>query len=380
MGKEKERFKNMKVLFVASIYRHLTAFHIPYIEYFQSKGYEVWASGMGKEDRMILEEYGVSCIDIPFSRSPLNSGNINAYKTLKKLFRTEQFELVHVHTPVAALLTRAAFRSSKQGKIIYTAHGFHFFEGAPKQNWLIYYSVEKLAARWTDHLITINEEDYQNAHKLLPVNKISYVHGVGVELVSVSLKLEEKISLRQELGLRDYSVVIACIAELNNNKNHQFLLRNWSVLKELCPDLELLLIGTGEKEVELKEFVKIERLSDVHFLGFRRDVPNLLKISDIVTLLSHREGLPKSIMEAMAEGIPCVVTNTRGLRDLVRSNENGFVINHNDDKYLIEAFSKLSKLPGLRKEMGQRATELIKPYLIDNVLPEYKEIYDEILK
>lgn len=370
----------MKILFVASVYRHLIAFHIPYLKYFLSKGFEVWAAGTEDEEKLILEELGVKCVDIPFSRSPLNFQNVKSYIALKRLFNTEMFDLIHVHTPVAALLTRAAFRKTKHGQIIYTAHGFHFFKGAPKQNWVIYYTVEKLAAKWTDHLITINEEDFNNAHKLLSVDKISYVHGVGVEFANECFDEHERVALKELLGLPIDSIVISYVAELNLNKNHQFLLRNWKKLKQQNPKLELLIIGYGEKETELKEYVKQERLFGVHFLGFRKDVPRLLQITDIVTLLSQREGLPKSIMEAMVANIPCVVTNTRGLRDLIKSNENGFVVNHEDDQALVTAFTVLAREEPLRKQMGQKAKQSVEPYLLDEVLQEYKAIYERLLK
>lgn len=370
----------MKILFIASVYRHLTAFHIPYIQYFQKHGYEVYAAGTGEENRKNLEKINVKCIDIPFSRNPFNYKNMVAYKRLQQLFVKEQFDLVHVHTPIAALLTRAAFRKNKQGKIIYTAHGFHFFAGAPKLNWLIYYPAEKLAAKWTDHLITINEEDFKNAQKLLQKEKVSLVHGVGVELSEHSLEEEEKQQLRATFGLAHDVVVIAYIAELNDNKNHQFLLRNWRQLKLNNPKIELLIIGNGDKESELKHFVAKEQLSGIHFLGFREDVPELLQITDIVSLLSLREGLPKSIMEAMVNNIPCVVTNTRGLKDLIKSNENGFVVNHGDDQALVSAFTLLIKEGTLRIQMGQKAKQSVEPYLLDKVLQEYISIYECLLK
>lgn len=369
-----------KILFVASVYRHLTAFHIPYIQYFQRNGYEVYA-GAGKDMKVReeLEALNVHCIDIAFSRSPMSKDNIAAYKQLKKLFSEMTFELVHVHTPVAALLTRRAFQVAKHGKIVYTAHGFHFFDGAPKQNWLIYYTAEKIAAKWTDHLITINKEDYVNAQKLLPNDQISYVHGVGVEFDAVRLSGVEKANLRQEIGLTEEHVMIAFVAELNANKNHQFLLRNWSNLKERYPQAALCVIGIGELEQQLKEFVETENLQDVHFLGYRRDVPSLLQVSDIVTLMSHREGLPKSIMEAMVEGLPCVVTNTRGLRDLISDGNNGYVVNHGDGDALVNAFGQLVKSKELRETMGEQAQELVQPFLLENVLMEYVEIYEKLL-
>ncbi|MEK4424093.1 glycosyltransferase family 4 protein [Solibacillus sp. FSL K6-1523] len=370
----------MKIIFIASVYRHLASFHIPYIQYFQSQGYEVWVAGTGSEDREKLQQLNVKCVDIPFSRSPLSSQNILAFRALKRLFREEYFDLVHVHTPIAALLSRAAFRNVKHGKIVYTAHGFHFFGGAPKQNWLIYYTAEKIAAKWTDHLITINDEDFKNAQKLLPMDKVSYVHGVGVEFAMEDLTQLEKVEMRAQLGLPDDAVTISYIAEFNHNKNHQFLLRNWRQLKKANPNLELLLIGTGEIEYELQDFVAKEQLVGIHFLGYRHDVLKLLQISDIVTLLSHREGLPKSIMEAMAANIPCVVTNTRGLRDLIRTNENGFVVNHKDDQALMTAFTKLAQSEQLREQMGKRAKQLVEPFVLDKVLLEYVTIYKKLLR
>ncbi|WP_342559439.1 glycosyltransferase family 4 protein [Metasolibacillus sp. FSL K6-0083] len=373
----------MKILFVASVYRHLTAFHIPYIQYFQQLGYKVYAAGAGEDEQNLekqnLEKLNVTCIDIPFSRGPLSLQNIIAYRKLQQLFVQERFDLVHVHTPVAALLTRGAFRKSRHGKIVYTAHGFHFYKGAPKQNWLIYYPAEKIAAKWTDHLITINEEDFHNAQKLLPKDKVSFVHGVGVEFAETQFSKEQQQQLRRQLGLADDAITVAYVAELNDNKNHQFLLNNWRKIKDHTPQFELLIIGSGDKEEQLKDYVKNEELKDIHFLGYRRDVPKLLQITDIVALLSHREGLPKSIMEAMAAEIPCVVTNTRGLRDLVKSNESGFVVNNGDNGQLVTAFYELSG-KSARELMGMRAKDLVEPFLLNNVLEEYAVIYNQLVK
>ncbi|MBD8037773.1 glycosyltransferase family 4 protein [Solibacillus sp. A46] len=367
----------MKVLFVASVYRHLTSFHVPYMNYFQEKGYEVWAVGNG-DDKEILESNNIKCIDIPFSRNPINISNISAYNLLKKTFQEQHFDLIHVHTPVAAVITRLAFKDSGFGKLIYTAHGFHFFKGAPLKNWLIYYPIEKFAAKWTDHLITINKEDYINAKKLLPIEKVSLVHGVGVEGSNGSISSEKRLELLRSMNIKPDAIIISYIAELNDNKNHQFLLKNWEVIKKINPLYELLIIGTGEKNKELKKIVLEEKLKDIHFLGYRRDVNELLKITDIVTLLSKREGLPKSIMEAMVNGKPCVVSNTRGLRDLVKSNKNGFIVDLNDDSQLVNAFSSLADA-NLRAKMGFLGQELIQPFIKESVLKEYIEIYSKQL-
>ncbi|MEK4083023.1 glycosyltransferase family 4 protein [Psychrobacillus sp. FSL K6-1415] len=372
----------MKVLFIASVYRHLTAFHIPYMKYLQRMGYEVYAAAASDELRKNdLLNMGFICIDVPFTRGPFSKDNLEAYRNLKSLFQQESFNLVHVHTPVAALLTRMAFRRSTSGKVIYTAHGFHFYKGAPLLNWLTYYPLERLAALWTDHLITINEEDYKRALKMgFSENSVHYVHGVGVDPIENRSNEEDKKVLKLKLGISEEATVISYIAEINQNKNHIFLLRNWKIIKERSPCASLLLIGDGELRTEIEKYIQEHSLKDIHMLGFRNDVAELLGITDIVSLLSHREGLPKSIMEAMAASIPCIVSDTRGLRDLIISNKSGFIIPHEKDELLVDSFVSLLNNKKLRKKMGLTAYSTVQPYRIENVLKEYNEIYDDVLR
>lgn len=351
--------------------------------WFQDQGYEMHAIGNDSlGGKQLLEEMGVICHDIDFERSPFSKKSVYALKQLKELFASHYFEVIHVHTPTAAFLTRYAAKSARQGKVVYTAHGFHFFKGASKKNWLAFYPAEKLAAKWTDALIVMNQEDFISGQKLgfKKNENLFFVNGVGVEITAQLLTTHEKQSLREQLGISEQSVVMSCVAELNHNKNHQFLLKNWKRLKQECPQLELLIIGVGDIEQELKSYVTTEQLAGIHFLGFRQDVPTLLQVSDIVTLLSHREGLPKSIMEAMEAGLPCVVTNTRGLRDLIRSNDNGFVVNHGDNEALITAVAQLAQSEQLREQMGQRAKQLVEPFLLREVLQAYVTIYKKMLK
>lgn len=372
----------VKVLFIASVYRHLTAFHIPYMQYLQSKGYEVWAAGsMDIKIKQDLIDHGFVCVDISFSRSPLNKGNVKAYRELEKLFTERGFELVHVHTPVAALLTRMAFRHSKSGEIMYTAHGFHFYKGAPLLNWLIYYPLERLAKRWTDVLITINNEDHERALKMgFTEGSVRYVHGVGVEPANMEMTEEEKESLKSSLEIADDAVVISYIAEINQNKNHSFLLKNWKEIKKKSPTAVLLLIGDGDMKGELERLTVDKQLKDIQLLGFRNDVNELLQITDIVSLLSHREGLPKSIMEAMAASIPCVVSDTRGLRDLISNDRSGYVVPHGDDISLVESLVSLLNDKEKRGRMGAAAFQEVEPYRLENVLQEYITIYDDVLR
>jgi len=369
-----------KVLFSATVFSHLAAFHKPFIKLLQDKGYEVHAAANPdhgcKEE---IEEMGVVCWDIPFSRSPYDRSNFQTVKELKRLFHTHRFDLIHVHTPVASFLVRYMAKQCGQGPVLYTAHGFHFYRGAPIQNWLIYYTAEKLAERWTDGLIVINQEDYQNGKRLgFTENKsLFYAHGVGVSLEQYCVNGNDNI--REQLGIKSNDVVITFIAELNRNKNHLFLLKNWKNILQHAPNVHCLIVGKGENEEALKRYVEQNGLQHIHFLGFRHDIPIILLESDIVTLLSFREGLPRCVMEAMASKKPLVVTNIRGSRDLVQHGVNGFVVDLKDDCALTDSFIKLISDPILRQQMGHASFERIQPYRLENVLAEMENIYSRYL-
>lgn len=368
-----------KVLFAATVYSHLAAFHKPFIELLQRKGYEVHAAANPDHGRKEeIEEMGVVCWDVPFSRSPYHSDNFKAIKELSQLFRNYYFDLIHVHTPVASFLVRYMAKKCKQGAVLYTAHGFHFYEGAPIQNWLIYYTAEKIASRWTDGLIVMNEEDYKNGKRLgfKENQSLFFMHGVGISLGQYNNgNAHDDSYVREQLDIGENDIVISYIAELNDNKNHMFLLKNWNTLLQYHPNVHCLLIGTGENEQKLKTYAKEQNLKNIHFLGYRSDIPKILSQTDIVALLSYREGLPRCIMEAMASGKPLIVTNIRGSRDLVKHSVNGFVVNIDDDQSLIEYFAKLINNKNLRKKMGQASLKEIQPYDLKYVLSEMEKIY-----
>ncbi|GKW45322.1 glycosyltransferase family 4 protein [Planococcus sp. NCCP-2050] len=372
----------MRVLFVASIYRHLEFFHIPFMLLLKSKGYEVYAAAASDTfSRKELLKHGIPCYDIPFARSPLNAQNLKALRELKTLIKEEDFDLIHVHTPVASLLTRFAYKKYGNGKIIYTAHGFHFYKGAPLLNWLLYYPAEKSVVKWTDALITINNEDYNRALNMgYKKENVYLVHGVGVEQNSLDEEVFDKKLYKQNLGLKENDLIISYIAEINENKNHRYLIGNWNKIKLKVPNSVLLIIGDGVLKEELEKKILAEEIEGIIFLGQRNDVNKLLQITDILSLLSYREGLPKSIMEAMINKVPCIVSNTRGLRDLIIHNENGYVVNQNKNEELVNAFIKLLKDENTRRTMGEKSKEFIQPYLLKNVLEEYEEIYDEVLR
>jgi len=352
------------------------------MKYFQSIGAEVYAiaNNEDQEQKKSLESMGIICLEVPFERNPIKLDNIRAYNELRKIKKSIHFDLIHTHTPVVSFLVRLAYRRNKNTKVIYTSHGFHFYKGAAKLNWLIFFSIEKLAVKWTDHIITINKEDFNNAKKLgFKEQSISYLHGVGVDRVNVPVPNFRKQQLINEFSIKENEIIITCVAELNHNKNQMFLLENWKLIKEQCSEAKLLIVGTGSEAENYKRYVDSRSLEDIVFLGFRDDVMDILHISHIITLLSKREGLGKCILEGMIVGLPCVVTNTRGPRDLVIDGINGYIVNLDDRQKLVERFVNLIKNEHLRSELGFESSKKVREYLLENVIEEYKDLYQKIL-
>lgn len=369
-----------KVLFVATVYTHLAAFHMPFMRLLQDWGCEVHAAASPAEGcREKVEAAGVACWDIPFVRSPVSPKNLMACCKLETLLTRERFGLIHVHTPVAAWLGRLVAKRTGQGPVLYTAHGFHFYTGAPWPYWLLYYPLERVAARWTGGLVVMNGEDYEAARRMgfVPGKNLFYVHGVGVDIETYGgAALLPKADLQLPVGTR----VVLCVAEFTANKNHLFLLQAWQQVAEKVPEAVLLLVGDGPLCHRVARRVRDIRLEhSVRLLGIRSDVPNLLALAEVVTLASRREGLPRVLMEAMAAGKPIVATDVRGNRDLVRHGVNGFLVPLGDPGALARHLVLLLKDPALAQEMGERGRKMIRPYALENVLKEMAEIYRRFL-
>lgn len=357
----------------------------------QSKGCEVHAYAESGPERSRLEECGVVCQDIPISRSPFRMGNIKALSLLTASFREEGFRLVHVHTPVASILGRIAARRAGVPCTIYTAHGFHFFKGAPITNWMIYYPLERLMARLTHILITINDEDWKRASNFPVRDKVIYVKGVGINIGSYSegrrISPEERSNLRkQKLGLSDNEegqrpFVVLCIAELNANKNQRQLIKAIGLLARQGEKVHLALAGSGPSELDLRELASslgVER--QVHWMGHRSDIPQLLETADVAALVSHREGLPRSVMEAMAAGKPIIGTQIRGLRDLVEDGKTGLLVPVGDPESTAQAILQLKNQPELVSKMGEAGRARIQKFSLSEVLPDMEEIYSGALQ
>lgn len=373
----KKKFSNKKIAFIATVYRHLEAFHLPFINLFQNKGYEVHAYAAFDFGKSKLEKNGVICHDVCFSRNPFSPRNSTALYKLYSSLKKEQYLLIHVHTPVASVIGRIAAKLAGIKHVIYTAHGFHFYSGAPLINWAIYYPIERFLAKWTDYLITINQEDYDRAKRFKVREKVLLVPGVGVntdEFASFNnLQLSET---RKNLNLTEKDFVILYVAELVPNKNHKQIIDAIEILSSQLPTLKVLIAGSGILENDLKEMVKKKGLERFFiFLGFRRDIPQLMNICDLVVLLSKREGLPKCLMEALAAGKPILATDIRGNRDLVKHEYNGFLVPLGDYKTTANYILKLLNNSELGRTMGKRGKELSKKYQIESVSKYMEQVY-----
>lgn len=266
----------------------------------------------------LYHELGCNIFQVDFSRSPLNKGNLKAFKQLKKLVSENHYDIVHCHTPVAGTITRLACRENRKGglKVIYTAHGFHFYKGAPLKNWLLYYPIEKFCSRFTDVLITINHEDFELAKKKMKAKRIEYVPGVGVDVDKFANTVVDRAAKRRELGIPEDAFLLLSVGELNENKNHQIVIRALAELKN--PNIHYMIAGKGPlKDYLLDLAQKLGVENQFQLLGQRSDVAELYKIADLFILPSMREGLNVSTIEAKSSGLAVICSNIRGNTDIV---------------------------------------------------------------
>lgn len=365
-----------KVLFVATVDQHILAFHIPYIEWFKNNGYEVHVASNGNESLPHVDKKH----NILFERSPFRTNNIKAYKELKELIKTNNYRLVHCHTPIGGALTRLASLSARKNglKVIYTAHGFHFYKGAPFMNWLVYYPIEKSLSRYTDVLITINQEDYDAAVKgKFKSKQIVLVNGVGINLEKFQPQTEvKKLALREQYGYASDDFILIYAGELSYRKHQDLLIDVAGKLKDKIPNLKILLAGSGDFKGQYNNQIKkLGVQNQVELLGFRKDIDNLMNLADVAVSASRQEGLPVNVMEAMATGLPLVVTDCRGNRDLVINNENGYVVGIQDVDLFADSIELLYRSEESRDKFSKQNLIDIGNYGIDKILDEMKNIY-----
>lgn len=385
-----------KVLLVTTVSGFVPQFEMNNVRLLQDMGYEVhYATNLKTPsygtDNSRLEGTGIICHQIDFERSPYTLKNLQVYRQLKLLMEKNNFSLVHCHTPMGGAMARLAAHMTHTKPVIYTAHGFHFYKGAPFKNWLIYFSMERFFSRWTDVQICINQEDYQRAVKYFHAKKVVYLSGVGIPLAQFENRfssqngeqreeqeLREQIQKdKKELSIPDNKTILLSVGELIPRKNHALLLR--ALAKTKNRDFVYLICGHGELEGELKALTqKLHLEKQVFFMGYQTDIAKFYRMADAFLFPSLQEGLPMAMMEAMAAGLPILASDIRGNHDLLAHDTAALLSSKKEEAWTAALDKWMMHFDVLRKRQNNR--QHIEPYDSHFVTEKMAHIYKEVLR
>lgn len=378
-----------RVLMLASVASMIDQFNMPNIALLRKLGYEVdvacnFIEGNTCSDERVaelkqkLQDMHVRCYQIDFARNIKHMGqNMRALRQVEGLMKQNGYAFCHCHSPIGGVVARIAGHRTRT-KVIYTAHGFHFYQGAPVMNWLVYYPVEKMLSRWTDVLITINHEDYKLAKKKFKMKKLTYVPGIGIDTQREGLSQKEKEEKRKELGIPQDAFLITNAAEFTPNKNQKTVIEAIEQLHN--PNIYFVMCGIGEKKAELEQYVKEHGLEEhIRFVGFRNDLHEILQTSDCFVLSSFREGLSVALMEAMAEGLPVVCGRIRGNVDLIKDGKGGILVSPENKEDYEAAFRKLYEMKQKEfqkfENIGLNNRNKVEAFSKETVDPIMKKVY-----
>lgn len=365
-----------KVLIVSTVSRQFYLFEQGNIEVLKSLGYEVHGAANYSDANERLDELDIVRHHFDIQRSPFSLKNIKAFKQLKNIIISENFDAVHCHSPMGGMIARIASKAVGVPTVIYTAHGFHFYRGAPLINWMLYYPVENFLSRYTDVLITINQEDYARAQGF-KAEEVVHIPGIGVDTKKFRNSVISRDKKRKELGLSNETVVLLSIGEMIKRKNHETALR--ALAKLDIHNYVYLICGIGELESSLKDLTKTLGIENkVRFLGFRNDIAEICLASDVFVFPSYQEGLPVSVMESMAAGLPIICSAIRGNTDLVENGKGGYLLEPNDIEGFKVSLEKIIKDTELREAMGKKNYEQINNYSKDVIKEKMLNIYKRI--
>ena len=389
-----------KVLIVASVASMIDQFNIPNIDILLSLGYEVdvatnFLRGSTCSDEKIksllnlLDLKGVDCYQVDFDRNITNIKSIS--KSIKQIDKivlgksetinsnrhnsNSEYLFIHSHSPIGGVIARIIARKHHL-KNIYTAHGFHFFTGAPLKNWILYYPVERFLSHFTDVLITINQEDFNRAKSHFHAKETIYIPGIGVDTKKFCKCAVSKDQKRNELGIPSNTFVLLSVGELQKRKNQQLILE---ALKKIQNDkIIYLCVGKGEEEDNYKKFVDDNKLINVRFLGFRSDINELCIAADCFVHPSIREGLGIAPLEAMASGLPLISSYINGIRDYTSNRVTGFCIDPNSIDEMIDAINNMYLDESFRKECGENNKKIVKKFDLENTNAIMYELYKKM--
>lgn len=326
-----------KILLVATVQSHICQFHRALVEMLRETDRNVEIHVAARNNLMekngLKLDFADKVFDVPFDRSPFSSKNIGAYRVLKKIISDGSYDIIHCNTPVGGILARSAAKKYRKNgtKVFYTAHGFHFYKGAPKKNWIIYYPIEKIFSRYTDILITINEEDYALAKSKFKC-RVEHIHGVGVDQrrygVMSDADAEDK---KKKMGYCENERLVLTVGELLPNKNHLMAIRAMKEVVKKVPNAVLLIAGNGSERTMLEQEIEDLKLNkSVRLLGYCTNLEDYQQICELSLACSIREGLGLNVIESMMSGNPVVATHNRGHNELIEDNKNGFLVNPGD--------------------------------------------------
>ena len=369
-----------KVLFVATVVRtHINEFHLPYIKKFHELGWQVDVAAKNDfipEDTLVIP-YCDNFYDIDFYRNPLSIHNYLAYYKLHSLLQEQCYDLLICNTPVGGVLSRLAARNISGIKVVYIAHGFHFFKGNIWYKNVIFHTIENYVAKYTDCLLTINQEDYEAASKftLRTKDNVHLINSIGCKLDRF-YKGKDKRQIRQKNNIKENAFVVVNVAELIKRKNYPVALKAFA--KADIPDSIFMIIGSGADEDKLKKMANKLGIDErVSFMGYRNDVPDLLRAADVLLFPSRHEGLGMAIVEAMAAGLPVLVSDIRGPRDCIVKGKSGFAYNPNDVNGFANGLQCIYKMSDDEKQKIRTFNqEHSKKFSIDDVLTHVFGIYE----
>lgn len=382
--------KKKKALVIASVASMLDNFNRSNIDVLLSLGYRVViaANFHTKEDTNSqdkIDEFseemrvkGVECVHIDFSRRIRNiSLQVKSIRQVRELLE-RQFNLVHCHSPICSVIVRKEaqkYRKKYETKVVYTAHGFHFFTGAPLKNWLVYYPIEKIMSKYTDVLITINQEDFKRATEKFHAIKTIHIPGIGIDTRKFKKRESKRELIRNEIGIKADDIVLLSVGELNSNKNHEIVIR---ALSKLPDNIVYIVAGIGILESYLRDVATTVGVQDrVRLIGFRKDMSYIYNAADIFVFPSFREGLSVSLMEAMASGLPVACSKIRGNVDLIDEGKGGFCFDPFSLDSVVDIIKKV-----LRKnmtELGEYNVQKIRKFDIENVKRKMEMEYRELI-
>lgn len=375
-----------RALMYASVASMIDLFNMNNIKLLRDLGYEVdvacnfnegniTSDERVKEFRKELTEMGIQFFNIPIPRNLKQIDKIKeSYLLTLQLAQNRNYDLVHCHSPIGSVICRWAFRKFDV-EMIYTAHGFHFYKGASKINWFLFYPIERWMSYFTDKLITINQEDYKRA-KGFPVRKnVELVNGIGVELIKFGKKQNiSREELLKEQHISDSDFLMISVGQLSERKNHKMVIEAISQLKN--DKIKYIIIGEGELESKVIQMIKEKKLEkQIFLLGYKTDVNRYLSVSDTFIFPSIQEGLPASLMEAMSCGLSCIVSNIRGNNDLIIDNKGGYLFELNDLTELKNSIRKMNSNEEIQKKFGNYNKEIIKNFSSEVVNKQMLQIY-----